>query len=159
MKKLIVYMLVVLLILSACSSSGTTTVQTREKTETVTLYFADKNAQGLIPESREVMKNTPEAALEALLSGTENENSIEIIGENTQLLSFENKNGDVTVDFSKEFLESYTDTLVIYSVVNTITEFPGINFVSITIEGKEDVQLGNYLLSEKFTRNNSIIIN
>lgn len=158
MKK-IAFILITLLVFSGCTAENNSTkIKTTDKTETVILYFADENAQGLVPINREVTEKTPEAALNELFKGTKDSGCIEIIGEGTKLLEYENKSGDVTIDLSKEFLESSADTLVIYSIVNTITEFPDINFVSITVDGKENVQLGNYIISEKFTRNNDIIL-
>ena len=160
MKKLIVLIVSAMLLLTSCG--GKTDTSDRQSghvvINTVTVYYADENAEGLISEEKEVLEKNCETALEALLAGPNSAECVEIIGAGTYVLGTSLDSGVMTVDLSNEFMESYGDTLAIYSIVNTLTEFEEVNFVRITVNGAEDAVLGNYVLSELFTRNDSIII-
>ena len=159
MKKIIALVLVSMFFLVSCGKPEPENISessVEQRKETVTIYFADENASGLVAETRDVTENTVESALEALLSGSES--GVTVIGAGTRILGCRKDGITMTVDLSEEFLQSYGDTLAIYSVVNTVTEFEGISFVKITINGKDDAVLGNYILSESFTRNDSIMV-
>ena len=163
--KRVILLLVICLILTGCGdaasvgiiggSDGPTDIIVATE-ETVKLYYPDENVTGLIAEEFKITEKTPEAVLEALFNGPYSENSVSVFGEDTRLLGFELKAGEATVDVSAGFLESIGDSLAIYSVVNTLTEFDDISFVRITVEGSENAVLGNYILSESFTRNEAL---
>jgi len=120
--------------------------------ETVTLYFGDKDAMYLVPETRTVDKKdgTLEAAVVAeLLKGPQKEGSVPTIPEGTRVLSVTVDNGVVYVDFSKEFQTQHPggsagEIMTIYSVVNTLTGIPGVEKVQFLLEGeKQESILGH----------------
>ncbi len=159
MKKLLILFAAVILLFAACTNDKpqkTTEPESSAPAQNITVYFGSSDATGLVPEIREVSEKTPEAAIEELLKGSQE--NITMIAEGTSLLGITVSQGEATVDFSREFSSSSGDTLVIYSVVNTLTQFEDIHFVKITVEGSEEAVLGNYVLSEPFTENSSIIV-
>ncbi|MGE5543573.1 MAG: GerMN domain-containing protein [Bacillota bacterium] len=118
------------------------TQPTQEK-ERVTLYFADKDAMYLVPETRTVDKKdgTLEAAVvRELTKGPQKAGSVSTIPEGTKVLSVTVDNGVAYVNFSKEFQTKHWggsagEIMTIYSVVNTLTELPGIEKVQFLLEG------------------------
>ena len=68
-----------------------------------------------------------------------------------------------TVDFSKELKTKHWggstgESMTIMSIVNSLTELPGIEKVQILIEGqKEDTLAGHWDLSSPISRDESII--
>jgi len=65
-----------------------------------------------------------------------------VLPPDTRVLGVEIRNGTATVDFTREVLQanvgSSGEAMGIMSIVNTLTEFPGIEQVSFTVEGKID---------------------
>jgi len=68
--------------------------------------------------------------------------AIRVLPLNTRVLGVEIKNGIATVDFSREVLQanvgSAGEALGIMSIINTLTEFPDVEIVAITVEGRAD---------------------
>jgi len=108
--------------------------------------------------------------------GPESNNLYPTIPSNVEVNSVEISDSTATVDFSKEILTNFeeiphsstTETLAIYSIVNTLTEFEQINKIKITIEGKDSGEIdglyiedfwGHIGIYEEFTRNEDLIIN
>jgi len=126
-------------------NSGTPDIsgQPAQGKEIVTLYFGDKDAMYLVPETRNVDKKdgTLEAAVvEELVKGPEKKGSIPTIPEGTRVLSVTVVNGVAYVNFSKEFQTKHRggsagEIMTIYSVVNTLTEIPGVEKVQFLLEG------------------------
>ncbi len=83
----------------------------------------------------------------------------------TEIRGINIKDGLATVDFSKEVLEANVgasgEALGIQSIVNTLTEFPEIEKVSFTVEGKTDEAMDWWghvgLYQQPFSRNLSIV--
>ena len=72
------------------------------------------------------------------------------------------QNGICFVDFSKEFITNHSggssgELMTLYSITNTLTEYPTIKGVQILIEGKSGSTLGNILLDRPLRRNISLI--
>jgi spore germination protein GerM len=89
------------------------------------------------------------------------ENDKNYIPDGTKLLSLNLKNGLLTIDFSIEFkntgLNYSEEKLMIYTIVNTLTEFETINKVQFWIEGNVVNELTNYPINNPFQRNTTII--
>ena len=96
------------------------------------------------------------------------------IPSNVKVNSVKISDGTAVVDFSREIItnineiphSSTTETLAVYSIVNTLTEFEEIEKVKITVEGRDSGQIdGQYIedfwghigIYEEFTRNEDII--
>ena len=127
---------------------------------TLTLYFATPDAANIRPEQREIPQTNEPArlAMEELLAGTRSPGLVTVIPAGTKLKGFSVRNGVAYVDVSGEILKttnrgSANESLIVASIVNTLTEFPGIQKVQILVEGKEmETLYGHMDLSEPFTR-------
>ncbi|WP_066636678.1 GerMN domain-containing protein [Desulfolucanica intricata] len=127
----------------------------RENKVKVTLYFADDQAQYLIPEDREVVKGNEtieEVVVNELIKGPSDPKHGRTIPEGTKLDSI-NIAGEVAyVSFSKELKTNHWggsagELMTVYSIVNSLTALEGIKEVQILIEGKKLETLGNMDLS------------
>lgn len=116
------------------------------KKETITLYFGDSEAEFVVPEKREVEleagKSIEEVVMKELIKGPEKAGIDSVIPEGTRLISVETKDGICNLNLSKEFIDNnYTgsagETMTVYSVVNSLTELPGVNKVQFLIEGEK----------------------
>ncbi len=113
--------------------------------DTVTLYFGDKDAMYLVPETRTVDKkdrSLEAAVIEELLKGPQKEGSVPTIPEGTRVLSVTVVDDVAYVDFSKEFQTEHPggsagEIMTIYSVVNTLTGLPGVEKVQFLLEGEK----------------------
>lgn len=109
------------------------------------LYFANANADKLVPVKRFIPRTEApaRAAVEALIAGpTAKEQALPVMPKGTRLLDINLSQGNVLVNFSKEFRENHPggsagEMLTLYALANTLTEFPQIKTVRIWVEGKE----------------------
>lgn len=115
-----------------------------EKSEVI-LYFSDEQAMYLMPEKRQVAVqagNVGEAVVKELIKGPDSPLLKRTLPEDTRLLSLTVKEETAYVDFSKEiknsnYAGSAGEIALIYSVVNSLAEVPGIKKVQFLVEGKE----------------------
>jgi spore germination protein GerM len=139
----------------------------KEETVEITLYFVDKDGQSLVPETRTVpaTQTLPETALKELIKGPgDQENKISPIPDGTKLINLSIQNNQAEVNFSREFKEKYplgsaAENFLIYSIVNTLTEFSEVEEVRFLVEDQPlDVPGSNYdLANTYFKRNQSLI--
>ena len=105
--------------------------------------------------------------VERLIDGPENGDSDEsgyaTIGSDTQILSVTTQDGVCYVNLNGGFLNrkgNVTPEVAVYSIVDSLTEIPGVNRVQISIEGNSDL---NYMetisLSQPLEKNTEIIDN
>jgi len=144
-------------------------------TKTITLYFADNEAF-LVKEVRKitVTEEFPKNIIEELIKGPKSSDFYPTLPSNVKVNSIVISGETAIVDFSKEIITNFeeiphsstTETLAIYSIVNTLTEFEEIKKVKITIEGKESGEIeglyvedfwGHIGIDEEFTRNEDLI--
>lgn len=131
----------------------------------LTLYFADRNAEKVQPEIRNLPvydSRTAWAALQALIDGPEETGHYPTIPEGTVVLDLGIANGICTVNFSREFIDNHWggsagEMMTLSSIVNTLTEFPTIQKVMILVEGKAGETLGNILLDQPLERSPEMI--
>ena len=117
--------------------------------KTVTLYFADEQAMYLVPEERRIDIN-PEHTIEKhvveqLIAGTDNPELHSPIPAETKLRAIKTVESICYVDFSKEFIERQSggtteSRLIIYSIVNSLAEVPGVQRVVFHMEGQRIVE-------------------
>lgn len=160
------------------STSTTTTEQTTSPTvkkTTIILYFGvDKEgAMYLIREERDIPQ-TPtvaRAALEELIKGSKETGRISFIPKDSKVNMVRVDNSVATVDFSKEVLKanvgSEGEALGIAQIVNTLTEFPSIKKVRLTVEGRDKGAINGRniedwwghigLYDQPFSRNESVV--
>lgn len=131
-----------------------------------TLYFPDKQATGLLAEYRlmPLEDGADYTVVSELLAGTSDfENKINIIPQGTKINSVTTDNGLCTIDFSQEFIRNHTggsasDSLVIYSIVNALTELKSCQNVQFLVNGNKYVTFGGYGLDQPFERKEDIIV-
>jgi germination protein M len=146
--------------------------------ESVTLYFADMTETDsyLVGEVR-IVKNTGsmyKTAVEELIKGPSVEGLYPTLPSDTVVNSVSVSDGLAAVDFNIRIIDNFdeiphsstTETLAIYSIVNTLTEFEEIEKVRITIEGRDSGEVEGYYVEdfwghigiyESFERNEDII--
>jgi len=146
--------------------------------KTVTLYFAsiEDNQPYLTEEIRQVedQGNIYKTAVQELIKGPATEDLYPVVPSDTIVNSVIVSNGLATVDFNIRIINNFeeiphssaTETLAIYSIVNTLTEFEDIERVKITIEGSDAGEVNGHMIEdfwghigiyEIFERNEEII--
>ncbi len=125
---------------------------------TVKIYFPLQDGSGLSPETRQVAQSTDETqeakeVLSELIRGPLSANLAPALPAVTQVKSafIDQSSGTAYVDFSRDVRTQFpggawTETLAIYSVVNTLTEdFPNIKRVQILIDGNVENSLAGHI--------------
>ncbi len=125
------------------TAATTTAVTGNIKKVTMKLYYPGKQGITVLNEQREIeVKDGAivKAAVAALIEGPKDTKRMSVsIPSDTRLLGAKVVNKVVTLDFSQEFTKP-NDTAEILekvSLVNTLTEIPGIEKVHILIDGNE----------------------
>jgi germination protein M len=146
---------------------------------TVTLYFTslEDNQAYLVKETREVKnldENIYKTIIEELIKGPVSQDLYPTIPPDSVVNSVELSNGLAIVDFNLRIITNYediphsstTESMAIYSIVNTLTKFEEIEMVKITIEGKDSGEVegiyiedfwGHIGIYDNFYRNTEII--
>jgi len=120
---------------------------------TLTLYFGDKQAEYLIPESREITKGNEtleSAIITELIKGPQKPELSRTIPEGSKLLSVSVVNGVAYVNFSKELQTKHWggsagETMTVYSIVNSLGILPGIQKVQFLIEGDKQESIFGHM--------------
>lgn len=131
-------------------------------TETVVLYFGERDKHALVKEERSIMAvtdNTTEARakvlMEELVKGPKESRGSVILPEDTKINSVKVTNGVATVDMDNGGLEKY-DTAVMEpeitadAIVATLTRLEGIDKVKLMANGKA-LKLGTMEFAEELT--------
>ncbi|MDD2421295.1 MAG: GerMN domain-containing protein [Heliobacteriaceae bacterium] len=133
--------------------------------QVLTLYFADVKGQNLVPVKRTIAKTESVArtAVEELIKGPgANTAVLPTIPAGTRLVDIALKDGVCTVNLSKEVQINHQggsagETLTVYSLVNTLTQFPTVERVQLLVEGqKEESLVGHLDISQAMARKNSM---
>lgn len=131
----------------------------------VSLYFKNIETNSLVPESvcidvKELTENPYKKLLDLLLSGPSSEKLECPLPENTRINNAYLNGDTVYVDFSSEFTDNAPsgveeESLIVYSVVNTLTELNEVNNVKILINGEENLSFNDGAINfkEPFERN------
>lgn len=139
---------------------------TKGETRPVVLYFAGGDGN-LVPEQRQIAKlpGIARQSMEELCLGPQVKGLTATIPAGTRLLDINIKDGLCTVNFSKEMVTNHPggsagESCTVYSIVNTLTQFPAIRKVIILIEGRVVETLAGHLeLSAPLERNSEILGN
>jgi len=112
-------------------------------TKEISLYFAAGDGKGLKEEKRSIPKETglARATLNQLIYGPKDQDLFPTIPANTILQDINIRDGLCTVNFSDDLTLNYAEDnldeeLTVYSIVNTLTQFPTIEEVIILIDGQ-----------------------
>ena len=134
----------------------------------VLVYFADDELMHLVAEERsvEVSLNKPHERyiVEALLKGPQAEHSVPTIPAETKLRSVYFEGDMCYVDFTQEFVNKFEggtsmERLMVYSIVNSLTELTHIKKVKFLVEGDNILDSKNFHLdlSTAFERDAEMI--
>lgn len=130
-------------------------------TLTAAIYFADWQAQHLIPEPRQIAKaEDPRVqatkVVEELLAGPKDPHLHRTLPAGVKLLNGVTiENGTAYVNLSKELQSvrgSAAVTMAFGSIALSLTEIPGISKVQVLVEGKKDVEIDQSVSIEPMTR-------
>ncbi|MBA7486951.1 hypothetical protein ES707_22513 [subsurface metagenome] len=130
---------------------------------TINVYYADAMGEYLVGEARVISsENKYVDALNELMKLPIDSSLFQLIPDTTKINSIVVKDGLAKVDLSKDFVEDKItsdteDNLLVYSIVNTLTEFPEVNSVSFYIDGEKLDILGMLDISEPVFRRNDLI--
>ena len=127
---------------------------------TLTLYFANKDGTELVKETRNVHHSTnvslEKLIMEQLIEGPRKSGSAATIPSATKLISVSVVDGVCYVNLGDSFKNQnaeINEEIVLYSIVNSLTESQGVSKVQISINGSTDGKLRyTYDLSKMYDR-------
>ncbi len=134
--------------------------------KTLTLYFTDEAGQKLVVEERNVEKATgiARSSMEELIKGPTQTGLKATLPASARLLDINIRpDGLAIVDFSGNLVKDLpvsatSEKLAVYSIVNTLTQFPTVSKVELRIDGKKvDTLLGYVKLNQDLVKNTSMI--
>lgn len=134
--------------------------------KSITLYFPDKSSDKLLKEERNIKINDTipieQYVVNEIIKGTQSQKSRNVISQDTVLISAQTTDDTCFVNFKGSFTEKNTgdsikEKLVIYSIVNSLCEIKGVNFVQFFVDGKKTDKFGNVDISGVFTRDVNLI--
>lgn len=137
-----------------------------DRTVRLTLYFADEQAQYLVPEVREVPQGNaslPDLVVQELIKGPATPGLGITIPREARLASpVKVEDGVAFVNFNKEFQTrhwggSAGELMTVYSIVSSLTELEGIKAVALLVDGERLETLGHMDLTVFIERNPDII--
>lgn len=137
-----------------------------QKEITVNVYFSDGEAMYLMPEQRRLENSETgkvQMVIGELIRGPKDKDLIKTVPPNTHLRRVWVDDGVAYVDFSREFQTEHWggstgDTFTLFSIVNSLTELPGISAVQFLIEGEiEEAILGHTDTTEPMSRREDLI--
>ena len=153
---------------ASSSAAQTEQMQDQEKSAAaepkelmVNVYYPRSDGTGLVAVRRTVSTEKDDkytAAMKSLLTGTKEKGQTNVFPKKAKLRSIVVKDGIATVDFSKELQTNFSggstgEEMLIGSIVNTLTDFPEVQKVSILIDGSAVETLSGHMdLSEPLTR-------
>lgn len=131
------------------------------QTSTITLYFANEEGNGLVQETQEVHYSSnismEKLVIEHLLAGPKSKKAQSAIPTGTKLVSVSVLDGVCYVNLGESFMNqnySIEEPVVIYSIVNSLSEISMINKVQISVNGNtKGVYRDSYQLDEMYERN------
>lgn len=150
---------------SSGSGSAASEAAPQAKLVNIKVYYPDENATGLVAVEKSVKDsdNKYQAAVEALMAGTDKKGLANVFPKKAKLLQVTVSGKVAKVDFSKELQKNFVggstgEEMLVGSVVNTLTEFPEIQKVQILVDGKEIETLSGHMdLSQPLPRMNELL--
>lgn len=128
---------------------------------TVHLYFADEEKQKLVGEYRKIniLDTQPieHYIIAELIKGPKTKGHIRLLPKEADIVSAETTDGTCYVNFKKSFSSKESRELMIYSIVNSLTERNSVNCVQFLIDGKKSDNGGTPDISAPLYRNESLI--
>lgn len=132
----------------------------------LTLYFASQDGKGLVKTVQKVYSSSnvsmEKMIIEQLLKDPKAENVQSAIPQGTQLINISVLDGVCVVNFDSNFMThnfEIAEEVVIYSIVDSLTELTTIQTVQIAVDGETNkVYREKYSLSEQYQRDLSLVI-
>ena len=135
---------------------------------TLTLYFANSTGDKLIKVNRTMRYNTnislEKLVVEQMVYGPVDQKGNKIafpsLNSGIKIIGVNIKDGICYVNLNNTFLtlnNNVTADVAIYSLVNSLTELPGVLKVQFAVDGETEVKLGEKTLSALFERNLELI--
>lgn len=134
----------------------------------INLYFASKDGDGLVKEARHVYYSSnisqEKLVMERLLEGPseESSNAKSALPADTKLISVSVMDGVCFVNLNEGFLAQdfkVQEDVVIYSIVDSLTELPTVNKVQISVNGETDmVYREKYSLKDSYRQNLDLVV-
>lgn len=131
---------------------------------TINVYYAEQNGEYLVGEARIISDSSSKYvdAISEMMKEPIDSSLFKLIPESTKINSVTVKDGMAKVDLSKNFVDDKypgetVDILVIYSIVNTLTEFPDVNSVEFYIDGTKLDLLGQLDIQDPLFRKSDLI--
>lgn len=139
-------------------------IQTIQETE-LTLYFASADGKSLVKEVQIARYNsnvsTEKLIIEHLLESPTSENAQSAIPTDTQLINVSVLDGICVVNFDEGFKNynyDISEEVVIYSIVNSLTELDTIKAVQISVNGETNMVYREKMsLEEQYTRDLTLV--
>lgn len=129
-----------------------------------TVYYANETGDALLASDLKIpyggSETEEETVLRQLITGPVEEGMYPVLPEDVTVLHVSTKDGICTVDFDKKFLEmrpGVTEEVVLYSVVNSLAELPGVYKIQFLVEGTQKKVYQTMNLNVAYERNLSII--
>lgn len=130
------------------------------------LYFANAKKDALVMEYRKVnitdTKPIEQYIVTELIKGPKGKDHERLLEQSTGILSVETTDGICYVNFKQDFIDKNMASqdksrLIIYSIVNSLTERDNVKNVQFLIEGKKTEKFGDVNISELFERSEAFI--
>lgn len=150
-------------------SASDINIQTEEyhsEVRQVALYFADKDESRLVREMRSItitdQQPIEQYIINELIKGTDEKGLKSLLSDNTVLVSVNVEDNICYLNFKSGFLTENSrdenhNRLVIYSIVNSLTELQTINRVQLYMDGKRVDSFGAINIKDYLVRNTSVI--
>ena len=142
------------------------TEEYKSERKEVVLYFADNDKKKLVRQTRTI-KITDQQPIEQyvineLIKGTSSKGMKSLLSDKTVLVSVDVEDQICYLNFKSEFLADNAGTdkheeLVIYSIVNSLTELNAIMKVQFYMDGKRVENFGSVSIKDYIDRNERII--
>lgn len=130
----------------------------------LTLFFASEDGKSLVEKVETVTYNsnisTDRLIVDNIVLGPQSTDAFASVNPDTRVNSVTTQDGVCYVNLSADFLNKTTnvsDEVMIYSIVNSLTELTNINKVQILIDGDMNIRLGEFDLSGLYERNLEMI--
>lgn len=134
---------------------------------TLTLYFSNLDGTGLVKVNRTVKYSSKNISLEKLvmeqlIEGPRNSKAISTIPAGTKIINISVVEGVCYVSLDDTFKNNQNneimEPIVLYSIVNSLTELPDVSKVQISINGDNSSNVRyNYSLADMYTHDESFV--
>lgn len=133
---------------------------------TLTLYFSNPEGTGLVKETRNVHYSSnismEKLIMEQLIEGPKSSYLVGTIPSGTTLISVSQVDGVCYVNLTESFRSqsaTVPEEMTLFSIVNSLTELPGVTKVQIAINGSTEGYVKfNFELAKMYEKNTALVI-